>query len=32
MATYIQRTNMNLGFPEPDINGELQFGNNMLYQ
>jgi hypothetical protein len=23
--------NMDLGFSEPDIRGELQFGNNMLY-
>jgi hypothetical protein len=22
---------MDLGFPKPDIRGELQFGNNMLY-
>jgi hypothetical protein len=37
---FIQRTvstqtghrNMNLGFPKPDIRGELQFGNNMLYR
>jgi hypothetical protein len=31
-TTLTGHTNMSLGFSEPDIRGELQFGNNMLYQ
>jgi hypothetical protein len=31
-STQTSHTNMNLGFSEPDIRGDLQFGNNMLYE
>ena len=31
-STQTGHTNVNLGFSEPDIRGELQFGNNMPYQ
>ena len=31
-STQTGHTNMNLGFSEPDIRDELQFGNNTPYQ
>ena len=31
LSTQTSHTNMNLGFSEPDIHDELQFGNNMPY-
>ena len=31
-STHCGHSDMNLGFSEPDIHDELQFGNNMLYE
>jgi hypothetical protein len=31
-TTHCGHSDMYLGFPKPDIRGELQIGNNMLYK